>query len=118
MFSLLGVQGLAMGHAIAYVVATTLLARALSRAIGGLDVSRIARSAGRISAAAGVMGLVVWGASRAVEGSIDVTTIVGQVVAVAIPVITGGVAYLFFARVFRVEELAYVRSLLGRGRGR
>lgn len=118
MFSLLGVKGLAMGHALAYVVATTLLARALSRAIGGLDVARIVRSAVRITAAGIAMGVVVWGVSRAVEGTVDVATITGQIFAVAVPVIFGGTAYLLLARLFNVEELAYVRSLLSRRRGR
>ena len=118
MFSLLGVEGLAMGHALAYVLATTLLARALSRAIGGLDIRRVVRSAARITAAAFAMGACVWGVSRMVEGTVDVSNIFGQVVAVAIPVVAGGLSYLVFGRLFGVEELAYVRSLVGRGGGR
>ena len=114
MFSLFGVKGLAMGHATAYILATTLLARALSRAVGGLGVRRIARSVTRITAAALVMGVVVWGVSKAVESAIDVSTIVGQVIAVAAPVIVGGLAYLALGRLFRVEELAHIRTLVGR----
>ena len=118
MFSLFGVQGLAMGHAIAYVVATTLLGRALSRAIGGLELRRFVRSGARIAVAGTVMGGVVWVVSRALESTVDVATIVGQVFAVAVPVAVGTVVYLGVGRLVGVEELGYVRSLVTRRLGR
>lgn len=118
MFALLGVQGLAMGHALAYVVGVTLLGRALSKRIHGLDGARVARSAVRIAGAGILMGFVVWATSRTVEGFLDVDILVGQIGAVAIPVAVGAVAYLLLARLFRVEELAYVSSLVGRRLGR
>jgi putative peptidoglycan lipid II flippase len=118
MFAIMGVQGLAVGHALAYVVGSTLLGRALARRIGGLDGARVARSAARISVAGLLMGIVVWLTSRGVESFLDVSVLAGQITAVAIPVGVGAIAYLLFARMFRVEELDYVRSLLGRRLGR
>ena len=118
MFALFGVQGLAMGHALAYVVAVTLLARALSRRIGGLDAARFWNSALRMAGAAAVMGLIVWASSAALEATLGLSTLVEQIAAVAIPVTLGAVAYLAMGRLFGVEELGYVRSLVARRRGR
>jgi len=112
MFHFLQVRGLAAGHALAYVFGTTLLARCLSRRIGGLDVRRVGSSAGRIALASAGMGLVVWlvlqGAVRVVDGG----TLLGQSAVVGVPVVAGVAAYLGLAALLGVEELDFVRTLL------
>jgi putative peptidoglycan lipid II flippase len=112
MFYFLQVRGLAAGHALAYVFGTTLLARCLSRRIGGLDARRVGSSAGRIALASAGMGLVVWlvlqGAVRVVDGG----TLLGQSAVVGVPIVAGVAAYLALAALFRVEELDFVRTLL------
>lgn len=114
MFAWLGVKGLAAGHAIAYVFAVVIQARVLSRRIGGLDARRVTNSALRIGAAAALMGLVVWVALEGVTRAVNEDTLVGQAIAVFVPVTVGALAYVGLAQVFKVPELDYVRGLLGR----
>ena len=114
MFKWLGVEGLAAGHALAYTFALTLQARALSKRVGGLDKNRLLASAGRIAVAAAGMGLVVWGVFEATSGVFDETTLLGQTLVVAVPVILGAVVYAGFLFGLRVPELAYVRGVVTR----
>lgn len=114
MFAWLGVRGLAAGHAIAYVFAVTVQARSLSRRIGGIDGRRIANSAARIAVAALVMGVLVWITYAGVTRIVDETNLLGQALVVAIPVGVGLVSYLGLAQALHVDELDYVRGLLGR----
>ncbi len=117
MFAWLGVEGLAAGHAIAYVFGSFVQGRSLSKRIGGLDAKRVLRSCSRIAAAAAGMGLVVWVSSRGLERVLDTTAILGQILAVALPVAIGTLSYLVLARVFKIEEMAYARSLFRRRLG-
>lgn len=114
LFQTFRVQGLAAGHAIAYVFGVGLQARFLSRRIGGLDGRAIMVAAARISAAAASMGAVVWASSRLLERTLDTSSITGQIPAVGIPVLLGVAAYLVFCSLFKVEELGYVKGLLRR----
>ena len=118
LFKSLRVQGLAAGHAIAYVFAVIVQGRVLSRRIGGLDGTRMLRSGLRIGAAAAAMGVVVWAASRGLEAIVSTDALTGQIAAVAVPIALGVGAYLGFCLLFGVEELAYVRTLVTRRLGR
>lgn len=113
-FHSLKVDGLAAGLVIAYSVGAVVQWRALSRRIGGVDGARVARSATRISLAAVAMGLVVWGSSLAIEHVLDPAGLLASTIAVALPIVAGGAAYLAFATLFHVEELAFVRGLFAR----
>ncbi|HEX2049028.1 MAG TPA: murein biosynthesis integral membrane protein MurJ [Actinomycetota bacterium] len=113
MFVWLGVEGLAAGHALAYVFGATLLARALSRRVGGLDGRRVAVAVARIGAAAAGMGAVVWALWRVLSDALG-TSLVAQTLVVGVPVVAGVAVYLGLAVALRVEELGYVRSLLTR----
>jgi putative peptidoglycan lipid II flippase len=117
LFPQMRVQGLAVGHAIAYGFGMVAQGWVLNRRIGGLDGRRIATAATRIAAAAAAMGAVVWGASRLIERTLDTSALGGQLVAVGVPVIVGVVAYLGLCLLFKVEELAYVRETMGRRLG-
>ncbi|MBA3430188.1 MAG: murein biosynthesis integral membrane protein MurJ, partial [Actinobacteria bacterium] len=79
MFGVLGVQGLAAGHAVAYLFGAVVQGYVLSRRIGGLDSKRMSAAAMKIAAAAAGMGVVVWGAA-AVVGNIVGDTLVGRIV--------------------------------------
>lgn len=117
MFAWLGVEGLAAGHAIAYIFAVTIQARILSSRIGGLDLRRVSTSAARIAAAAAGMGLLVWLTLAGVATVVDEATLAGQAVAVSVPVIVGVVTFLALAYTLRVSELSYVRNVVGRRLG-
>lgn len=114
LFLLLGARGLAAGHALAYFFGVTLQARALARRVGGMDRRHIATSGARIGASALGMGLLVWAASAGVEALVDPTDLLGQTLAVVVPVSIGALSYLVLARLFKVEELDFVTTLLRR----
>jgi putative peptidoglycan lipid II flippase len=114
MFRLLQVEGLAAGHAIAYVFGVTMQCIVLSRRIGGLDTRHIVASIARMVAAAGAMGVLVWGLYAAIEGTIDPAGTIGQLVAIGVSVGAGVAAYLGFANLLGVEEIGYARALVTR----
>lgn len=111
-FHSLRVQGLAAGLVIAYSLGAVVQWRALSRRVGGVDGRRVAAAAARITGAAAAMGIVVWLASRAVEAVLSPSGLLESTVAVVVPVVCGAAAYLGFAMLFQVEELAFARALL------
>ncbi|HWL64867.1 MAG TPA: murein biosynthesis integral membrane protein MurJ [Actinomycetota bacterium] len=118
MFAWLGVRGLAAGHALAYIFGVVVQGRSLAKTIGGLDTRRVVRSAVRMAMAAVIMGAFVWLLSRGVERIVSVDDLVGQIVVVLVPVAGGAVAYMALLRVFRIQELDYVRGLVARRGGR
>ncbi|MEA2435413.1 MAG: putative peptidoglycan lipid flippase [Actinomycetota bacterium] len=113
MFMWLGVKGLAAGHAAAYLFGVTLQGRALSKRIGGIDGARIARSVGRIAIAGIGMGFVVWATSAGLDRALSSDSALSQALGVLIPVGAGALAYLGIASAVDVEELSFVRGLLG-----
>jgi len=114
MFALIGVEGLALGHAASYMFGTALQAFVLARRTGGLDRKRVTDSALRIAGAGLIMGAVVWGASVGIEQVVTPIGLWQQGVLLAVPVCVGVAAYLGLARVLRVEELNQVRRLARR----
>jgi putative peptidoglycan lipid II flippase len=117
MFAWLGVEGLAAGQGIAYTVGTLLLARLMMRRLGGIDGRRIAASALRTAAASALMAAVVWGLARAFDSVMTGDVLLAQLGALSATVAAGAATYLGAARLLRVEELDYVRSLVRRRAG-
>lgn len=114
MFLLLRVQGLALGHALSYIFGALVLGRALGTRIGGLDARRLAASGVRIAAAGAGMGGVVWAVLRVTTGAFPPRALVGELLAVALPIAAGVAAYLGLALLFGVEELRFLRGLVAR----
>jgi putative peptidoglycan lipid II flippase len=108
------VQGVAAGNAFSYVLAGVLLGVALYRRIGGLELSRMTKSAGRIATSSAGMGLVVWLLVSVTHGLIDSLSILSQAAGLCVCVIGGIAAYLVLCRLLRVEELAFVKGLIRR----
>lgn len=117
MFAWLGVRGLAAGHALAYSFGVALQAWLLRRRIGGLDGSRVARSAARIATAAAGMGVLVWALAAASERLAGPAGLLGDLVVVALPVAAGAGAFLALAHLLGVEELGFVWGLVRRRAG-
>lgn len=109
MFRWIGPQGLAAGHALAYTVAVALQGRVVARELPDLDVGRIGRSVGKIAAATAGMAGVVYALSRAFTAASGLA----QVGAVAALVVVGAATYLWLASLLRVEEMGFVRGLVG-----
>ena len=114
MFALIGVEGLALGHAVSYLFGTAVQAFVLARRTGGLDRKRVVNSGFRISAAGALMGVVVWAVSAGVEEIISPIGLGQQLVVLGAPVALGAAAYLGFAHLLRVEEMTQVRALVRR----
>jgi putative peptidoglycan lipid II flippase len=113
MFAAFGVQGLAAGHAIAYVFGVSVQGWVLSRRIGGIDGRRVVDAAVRIAAAAVGMGVIVWVVHRVTDAVMG-DTAVGDIAAVGVPVGVGALAYLVLSHLVRVQELRFATNLLGR----
>lgn len=109
-----GVEGLAAGHAVAYTFGAVLQARQLSARIGGLDGDKIRRSVARMAIAGTGMGVLIWIASEGSDRIFSSSGLWTQVAGLALPIAVGVVSYLILARVLRVEELSFIRGIVGR----
>ncbi|HEX2195711.1 MAG TPA: murein biosynthesis integral membrane protein MurJ [Actinomycetota bacterium] len=112
MFAWIGAEGLAAGHAVAYTLAVVLQGRVLLRALPDLDLGRIGRSAAKVSAAAGAMAVVVFALARLVDEVVGDSEL-GLAAAVVGLAGVGAAAYLWFATLLRVEEMRFVRGIVG-----
>jgi putative peptidoglycan lipid II flippase len=86
-YSVLGVRGLAIGHALSYTLGAVMLAIVLARRIpGGLGLRALQRPIARTALAGGVMGAVVFVVSQALPG--------GDIAVVSGSILSGVVVYL------------------------
>jgi putative peptidoglycan lipid II flippase len=115
LFPVLGVRGLALGHAIAYTVAAVTAGVLLRRRLGGLEGPSLAGGLARIVAASTLTAAAAWGAARLMFGALGADTFGEQMVQVGAGVLAGVIIYVGAALLFRMEELALVkRTLSGR----
>ncbi len=105
-----GVQGLALGFSLAYVLGAALAALALRRRAGGLDGPAVWTSVGRMAVATAVMAGVVWAVSRALS-NVD-----GPLLQVTAAAVAGVTVYLLAARAMGVRELDVLTRVLPRSR--
>jgi len=99
LYPALGVQGLALGFSLAYVLGAALAAMALRHRAGGLDGPAVWAAVGRMAIATAVMAGVVWIVSRALSD------VAGALLQVTAAVVAGVTVYLLGARAMRVREL-------------
>jgi putative peptidoglycan lipid II flippase len=114
LFTVFGVQGLAVGLVISYLTGSILEAVALRRRIARLDGRRIAASVLRIGGAALGMGVVVGVVNELVKSALDPGGLLSNSILVLIPVAAGVAAYGALSMFFGVQELDFVRSAIGR----
>ena len=114
MYVLLGVRGLAVGHAMSYFVGVLMQGRILARRVGGIDERRLLRNTTRIGVAGLAMGLLVWGTYSLTSMLIVSTSFANDLVIVLVPVVVGVTAYVGLAMSLGVEELEYARGIMGR----
>jgi putative peptidoglycan lipid II flippase len=114
-----GVQGLAAGFAIAYIVSAFVAGRAVSRRTKGLGGMHLLRATARIAVAALAMGVAAWFASRIgaavlrpLPRKLALAGQVGAGVGVGVSV------YLVIGRVLGIHELVAVQATLSRRLGR
>jgi putative peptidoglycan lipid II flippase len=95
-------------------VGIAVLARIMATRLGGLDGRRIAVSTARGAAAAAGMGAIVWVVTEGLETTMLGSSLPVQLIALGAAVGAGAASYVAFAHLLRVEELDYVRGLVGR----
>jgi putative peptidoglycan lipid II flippase len=112
LFPFLGVQGLALGHALAYTFAAVVAGLMLRRRLGGLEGRFLARGLGKIAAAAALTGVGAWAGARLMSEVFGTDTFVDQLIQVGTGVMAGIIIFLGAAMLFRMEELTLVRRTL------
>ena len=117
LFPTLGVQGLALGHAIAYTFAATTAFLVLRHRLGGIEGRYLARGLAPVLVAAGLTGTAAWAGAWLISETLGADTLVEQIVQVGVGVLAGLIIFLGAAVLFRMEELELVkRTLLARMR--
>jgi putative peptidoglycan lipid II flippase len=106
----LGVQGLALGHAISYVFSTIVCLVILRKRLGGLDGRRIGASLVRVVPSAIVTAATAWAVAQWLGGVVDVERVAGRVIQVAVAVLAGVLAYAGCVLILRIDEADEVRS--------
>jgi putative peptidoglycan lipid II flippase len=107
LYPVLGVHGLGLAFAIAYVVGTATAVVDLRRRVGGIDGRGLARSAARVVAATAVMAAVV----LVVAHTIGTNTGRGALLRSGVGAVAGVSVYLVAARLFGVAEVRELLSL-------
>ncbi|HVF20708.1 MAG TPA: lipid II flippase MurJ, partial [Mycobacteriales bacterium] len=105
------VVGLAAGHAVAYTFGALVLARLLSRRIGGIDGFIVVRTLVRVSIAAVVGATAAYGVAALARGTLGVG-LLGAATAVAGGVTVGTSFYVTCARRMGVRDLDVVTDLI------
>ena len=112
LFPVLGVAGLALGHAIAYTFAAITSAIVLRRRLGGLEGRALARGMGRIVIAAAATGGAAWAVAVVAGRILDPSSIAGQVAQVGLGVVVGLVTFVLATMVLRIEEFDLVKRMV------
>ena len=112
LFPLLGVRGLALGHAVAYTFAATVAALILRRRLGSLEGRDLARGMARVLVAAALTAGAAWGASRLIFEAVGADTLIEQIVQVGTGVLAGLMIFVGAAVLFRMEEFELVKRTL------
>jgi putative peptidoglycan lipid II flippase len=108
LYAWLGVPGLALAFALAYLVAAVLTLAVLHKRLHGIDGARIASTLVRTAIAGVVVGVVAWAAAEAIGWSSTVEAVASLVAGT----VAGALVYVALLRVMRVEELDRVLALV------
>ena len=115
LFPVLGVRGLALGHAIAYTVRRGHRRGGPSPTLARAGGAQRASRDGPDLLAAGATAAAAWGAARVLGNTLGTATLLEQVIQVGGAVLFGLVTFVAAALVLRIEEFDLVkRTLLGR----
>lgn len=115
-FPVLGVRGLALGHATAYTFAAAVSIWVLGRRLGGLEGRSLAAGLGKVLVGAVATGAAAWGAARGAARWIGTETFAEQIIQVGSGVLAGLIIFIGAALVLRMEEFQLVKRSIGRRR--
>ena len=112
LFPLLGVRGLALGHALAYTFAMVVAGAILRRRLHGLEGRSVGRGLVKVVLAAGGTAGAAWGAARLSELVLGVESLTDQAVQVGTGVLAGLIIFIGAALLLRMEEFELVKRTL------
>jgi putative peptidoglycan lipid II flippase len=112
LFPVLGVRGLALGHALAYTFAMVVAGVVLRRRLRGLEGRALMGGLAKVVVAAGATAVAAWGAARLSGGILGVETLADQVVQVGTGVLAGLIIFIGAALLLRMEEFELVKRTL------
>jgi putative peptidoglycan lipid II flippase len=112
LFPVLGVRGLALGHALSYVFTSLCAGLVMKRRLGGIEAGYIAAGLLRILVAAAATAGAAWGAAELVAHSFGTGSLGLQVIEVGAGVGAGLVTFIVAALVLRMEEFDLVRRMV------
>jgi putative peptidoglycan lipid II flippase len=112
LFPILGVPGLALGHATAYTFAAITAGVLLRRRLHRLEGRALSRALAKIVAGTALTAAGAWAVAALVERSIGVETLGDQVIQVGTSVLAGLIIFLGAAVLLRMEELELVRRTI------
>jgi putative peptidoglycan lipid II flippase len=107
-----GVPGLALGHAVSYLVGTLVLATLLRRRLGGFDGRRIARTVARVVPASILTAAVAFGIAEGFDAAFGLGTAVLRAAQVSAAVAGGLLVFLPSAAMLRITEVTEVKDAL------
>jgi putative peptidoglycan lipid II flippase len=112
----MGVVGLGLAFALAYIVSVFLAFHTVSKRTNGLDGRRLAQATLRIFLSGAAMGAVVWFALIGTENVLGSTlgTKLTAMAQIGIGVSVGVTVYVVAARILKVSELDQVLASIGR----
>ncbi len=105
----LGVAGLALGHAVAYVFASVAMIVLIRRRLGGIDGRRIVASLWRVVAAGLLTAGTAWLVAEGFERWLGTASIGTQAIQVCSAVAAGIMVFIACAAALRIEEVDMVR---------
>ena len=108
------VPGLALGHAVSYVFATTIGLTLLRPKLTSLDGKRVVRTIARAVPAAAVTAFVAWLVAAGVAAAVDTQVVVWRLVQVGLAVVAGIGVYLAAALMLGMEEVDEVMHAVRR----
>jgi putative peptidoglycan lipid II flippase len=109
----LGVAGLALGHAVAYVFASVVMILLMRHRLGGIDGRRIVASLWRVLAAGLLTAGTAWVVAEGFERWLGTASLGTQALQVLTAVATGLVVFIASAAALRIEEIDMVRRQVG-----
>jgi putative peptidoglycan lipid II flippase len=118
LYPVLRFRGLALGVAVAAVVNAGVLFVAFQRRYGGLLRRDVQALVAKVTAAALVMGAVVWGSAHLLERAVGTRGTAAAAVVSLVPIVVGVLAYGVVCVALRVDEVAVARRILDRLRRR
>ncbi len=108
------VPGLALGHAVSYVFATTIGLTLLRPKLTSLDGKRVVHTIARAVPAAAVTAFVAWLVAAGVAAAVDTQVVVWRLVQVGLAVVAGIGVYLAAALMLGMEEVDEVMHAVRR----